>query len=77
VLGSALYLRRSRSQIRTYERMMREHGDIAPEYFSSVGDPFGTGARTASIARTTASKAAKARARKAVRTHAGHVRLAR
>jgi Zn-dependent M28 family amino/carboxypeptidase len=61
-------------------RSMRELGAAATYatwYFSSVGDPFGTGARTASIARTTASKAAKARARKAVRTHAGHVRLAR
>ena len=34
VLGSALDLRRS--QIRTYERMMREHGDIVR---LSVGRP--------------------------------------
>ena len=42
-------------------------------YFGSVNDPFGTGARTASIARKTASKQAKLRAR----TFRGEVRRAR
>ena len=46
-------------------------------YFSSVRDPFGTGARTASIARTTATKQAKKRARNAHSRFDGHKRLRR
>jgi Zn-dependent M28 family amino/carboxypeptidase len=46
-------------------------------YFSSVNDPFGTGARTASIARATATKAAKKRGRNAQYRFEGHKRLAR
>jgi Zn-dependent M28 family amino/carboxypeptidase len=46
-------------------------------YFSSVNDPFGTGARTASIARATATKAAEKRGRNAQYRFEGHKRLAR
>ena len=46
-------------------------------YFSSVNDPFGTGARAASIARATATKAAKKRARNAHFRFEGHKRLSR
>ncbi len=46
-------------------------------YFSSVRDPFDTGARTASIARATATKAAKKRARNAHFRFDGHKRLNR
>jgi Zn-dependent M28 family amino/carboxypeptidase len=46
-------------------------------YFSSVNDPFGTGARTASIARATATKAAKKRARNTHYRFEGHKRLRR
>jgi Zn-dependent M28 family amino/carboxypeptidase len=46
-------------------------------YFSSVKDPFGTGAKTASIARASASRKAKARARKGSKRFQGHVRLSR
>ncbi len=46
-------------------------------YFSSVNDPFGTGARTASIARASATKAAKKRARNAHFRFDGHKRLRR
>ena len=46
-------------------------------YFSSVRDPFGTGALRASIARASATRQAKARARATDRQFAGHVRLAR
>jgi Zn-dependent M28 family amino/carboxypeptidase len=46
-------------------------------YFSSVKDPFGTGARTASIARATATKAAEKRGRNAQYRFEGHKRLAR
>jgi Zn-dependent M28 family amino/carboxypeptidase len=46
-------------------------------YFASVNDPFGTGARTASIARKQASKQAKLRARTFRPKYAGHLRLGR
>jgi len=46
-------------------------------YFSSVRDPFGTGAMTASIARAAATKAAKKRARNAHYRFDGHKRLNR
>ena len=46
-------------------------------YFSTVRDPFGTGARRASIARASATRQAKARARTADREYLGHARLAR
>ncbi len=46
-------------------------------YFSSVSDPFGTGARAASIARASATKAAKKRARNAHFRFDGHKRLSR
>jgi hypothetical protein len=42
-----------------------------------VNDPFGTGARTASIARATATKAAKKRARNTHYRFEGHKRLRR
>ena len=46
-------------------------------YFSSVKDPFGTGAKTASIARASASRKAKARGRQMHQKFRGHQRLAR
>jgi Zn-dependent M28 family amino/carboxypeptidase len=46
-------------------------------YFSAVDDPFGTGARVASIARATATKKAKARGRALHRKYRGHQRLLR
>jgi Zn-dependent M28 family amino/carboxypeptidase len=46
-------------------------------YFSAVTDPFGTGARTASIARTHSTRKAKARGRKLARKYRGHQRLVR
>ena len=46
-------------------------------YFSSVNDPFGTGARAASIARASATKAAKKRGRNVQFRFKGHKRLAR
>jgi Zn-dependent M28 family amino/carboxypeptidase len=46
-------------------------------YFSTVSDPFGTGAQVASIARKTATRRAKARAHKVHRKYRGHLRLAR
>ena len=61
-------------------RSMTELGAAATYatwYFASVRDPFGTGAQVASIARKSASKQAKARARKATAKYRGHKRLAR
>jgi Zn-dependent M28 family amino/carboxypeptidase len=61
-------------------RSMQELGAAATYatwYFAAVRDPFGTGARVASIARKTATRKAKARARKAVREYDGHKRLRR
>ena len=61
-------------------RSMTELGAAAAYatwYFASVRDPFGTGAQVASIARKSASKQAKARARKATAKYRGHKRLAR
>jgi Zn-dependent M28 family amino/carboxypeptidase len=46
-------------------------------YFSSVKDPFGTGAAKASIARTTASRKAKRLGRKMHARYRGHKKLAR
>ena len=46
-------------------------------YFGTVRDPFGTGASTASIARKTASKQAKLRARRFVAKYNGHEKVAR
>jgi hypothetical protein len=46
-------------------------------YFSSVKDPFATGARTASIARTSASRKAKQRGRQFHARYRGHKKLAR
>jgi Zn-dependent M28 family amino/carboxypeptidase len=46
-------------------------------YFSSVKDPFGTGAANASIARTSATKKAKQRGRKFHARYRGHKKLAR
>ena len=46
-------------------------------YFSSVKNPFGSGAATASIARTSATKRAKQRGRKFHARYRGHKRLAR
>ena len=44
-------------------------------YFSSVKNPFGTGAATASIARTSATKRAKQRGRRAAFDHRGHEKV--
>jgi Zn-dependent M28 family amino/carboxypeptidase len=46
-------------------------------YFSSVKNPFGSGAATASIARTSATKRAKQRGRKFHARYRGHKQLAR
>ena len=46
-------------------------------YFSSVKNPFGSGAAKASIARTSATKKAKQRGRKFHARYRGHKRLAR
>ena len=61
-------------------RSMQELGAAATYatwYFSSVRDPFGTGAQTATIARKSAPKRARSLAGTAVREYQGHTRLAR